>query len=251
LRFGGWLRDWFAPARRRNETLQAGPLGHHRLMIEPLEGRQLLSATVFEVSTRTATTTTLIASPASVVYGTPVTFTATVFAQNGSTAPTAGSVDFYDTTTGIDLGDGTLGSSTGTTSTWTLATGVKTFNVTAGDTIAATYTPGTGFLGSSGTVSQTVTPLPITVTAASNTKTHDGTTSAAAMPTLTFPDVVTTLAGSAGQSGSSDGTGSAARFDGPTGVAVDSAGNFYVADNGNQEIRKISLLPFPKYCTMN
>ncbi len=42
--------------------------------------------------------------------------------------------------------------------------------------------------------------------------------------------VVTTLAGLAGSSGSADGTNSAARFNVPAGVAVDSAGNVYVAD---------------------
>ena len=47
---------------------------------------------------------------------------------------------------------------------------------------------------------------------------------------ITPAGVVTTLAGSPGQSGSSDGTGSAARFDDPCGVAVDAAGNVYVAD---------------------
>ena len=51
---------------------------------------------------------------------------------------------------------------------------------------------------------------------------------------------VTTLAGAAGISGNSDGTGSAARFNGPTGVAVDSSGNVYVADAGNTSIRKIT-----------
>ena len=47
---------------------------------------------------------------------------------------------------------------------------------------------------------------------------------------VTPAGVVTTLAGSAGSSGSADGTGSAARFYYPIGVAVDSAGNVYVAD---------------------
>ena len=57
---------------------------------------------------------------------------------------------------------------------------------------------------------------------------------------ITPAGVVTTLAGSAGQTGSSDGTGSAARFANPNGVAVDSAGNVYVADLSNDEIRKIT-----------
>ena len=52
--------------------------------------------------------------------------------------------------------------------------------------------------------------------------------------------VVTTLAGLAGISGTSDGTGSAARFNGPSGVALDSAGNVYVADTWNFTIRKLS-----------
>lgn len=51
---------------------------------------------------------------------------------------------------------------------------------------------------------------------------------------------VTTLAGSAGLSGSADGVGGAARFNGPTGVAVDGGGNIYVADAGNTAIRKIT-----------
>lgn len=51
---------------------------------------------------------------------------------------------------------------------------------------------------------------------------------------------VTTIAGSAGQPGSVDGVGAAATFRFPSGVAVDEAGNVYVADRGNSTIRKIS-----------
>ena len=57
---------------------------------------------------------------------------------------------------------------------------------------------------------------------------------------VTSAGVVTTLAGSAGLSGSTDATGSAARFRNPIGVSVDTAGNVFVADYGNHTIRKVT-----------
>jgi sugar lactone lactonase YvrE len=57
---------------------------------------------------------------------------------------------------------------------------------------------------------------------------------------ITQAGLVTTLAGSWGQAGSLEGTGSAALFAGPLGVAIDTSGNVYVADTGNNEIRKIT-----------
>ncbi|MEQ5838511.1 NHL repeat-containing protein [Paraburkholderia acidicola] len=56
---------------------------------------------------------------------------------------------------------------------------------------------------------------------------------------ITPAGVVTTLAGSA-TAGSTNGTGAAASFNGPFGVAVDASGNVYVTDSNNNEIRKIT-----------
>ncbi len=56
-----------------------------------------------------------------------------------------------------------------------------------------------------------------------------------------LPGTVSTFAGLAGHRGSTDGFGTAARFDDPFAVAVDNSGNLYVADSGNSAIRKIAL----------
>ncbi len=51
---------------------------------------------------------------------------------------------------------------------------------------------------------------------------------------------VTTLVGGAGNRGSADGTGSAARFDTPSGITSDGT-SLYVADQGNNMIRRIDI----------
>jgi sugar lactone lactonase YvrE len=52
--------------------------------------------------------------------------------------------------------------------------------------------------------------------------------------------VVTTLAGSPGNSGAVNGIGAAAQFAGPTGIVTDAAGNAYVCDSSNSMIRKVT-----------
>jgi sugar lactone lactonase YvrE len=58
---------------------------------------------------------------------------------------------------------------------------------------------------------------------------------------ITPAGVVTTLAGAAGVSGMGDGSGSAARFSAPLGIALGPDGDLYVADSGNARIRRVSL----------
>ena len=62
----------------------------------------------------------------------------------------------------------------------------------------------------------------------------DANGNAGANPTIR----VSTLVGGGG--GYADGTGAAAQFYGPSGVAVDGSGTVYVADQANQRIRKIT-----------
>src|SRR6266496_2693400 len=57
---------------------------------------------------------------------------------------------------------------------------------------------------------------------------------------ITPAGVVSTFAGTTDVFGSADGTGAAARFNPPRGVATDGAGNVYVADEFNHTIRKIT-----------
>lgn len=65
---------------------------------------------------------------------------------------------------------------------------------------------------------------------------------------MTATGVVTTVAGLAGVPGSVDGPVATARFNAPSGIAVDAAGNLYVADSFNHTIRTIS--PFGVVATL-
>jgi sugar lactone lactonase YvrE len=94
-----------------------------------------------------------------------------------------------------------------------------------------------GFADGTGTAAQFDSPDGVAVDTAGNVYVAD--LGNHRIRKITPASVVTTLAGS-GAPGSADGTGAAAQFNFPAGVAVDSAGNVYVADTSNQVIRKIT-----------
>lgn len=74
----------------------------------------------------------------------------------------------------------------------------------------------------------------------SNQNTYIADTANHTIRKVTLASAVTTIAGTAGQAGTADGVGSAARFNRPRGLAIDRNNNLYVADTGNHTIRRIS-----------
>ncbi|MBJ6762284.1 hypothetical protein JGU66_16060 [Myxococcaceae bacterium JPH2] len=103
---------------------------------------------------------------------------------------------------------------------------------------------GTGAVGSAdgtGTAASFADPMGVTVDASGNV--FVSSIADNLIRKVTSAGVVTTLAGKAGvgSNGSADGTGAEARFNLPQAVTVDASGNLYVADYGNNMIRKLRL----------
>jgi streptogramin lyase len=107
--------------------------------------------------------------------------------------------------------------------------------------VVSTLAGSAGQLGNAdgiGPAARFAAPRALTVDAAGNVFVAD--TDNNTIRKITPTGVVTTLAGRASEAGAANGTGSAARFSEPRGIAVDAAGNVYVADSGNQAIRQIT-----------
>ena len=143
----------------------------------------------------TGTMTQLVAEPtltavtgpsATPIYGQTATFTATVTNTASTSGAPTGSVEFYDGSN--DIGPATFAGSSGSSATFTFSTST----LWAGThTIYAYYTPSGLFQQSHGSLTNLVIDQrPITVTAVPNTKPYDGTTSAAATPTITSGSLV-------------------------------------------------------------
>lgn len=73
-----------------------------------------------------------------------------------------------------------------------------------------------------------------------NTSNGGKVTSATATLTGGNPVYTTVTLAGMNSRGSTDGTGNSARFSQPRGPAVDSAGNYYIADSGNHTIRRVT-----------
>lgn len=114
------------------------------------------------------------------------------------------------------------------------ASGPFTFSTLAGKGIKPGLVDGTG------SSAQFFAPAGAVADPAGNIYISDSANNA--IRKVTPQGVVTTVAGAPdGSSGYVDGVGSTARFDDPFGLAMDAAGNLYVADAGNGYIREITF----------
>ena len=206
----------------------------------------------------TLTYTTVAASTNNPIAGQPFTLTASVFAAAPSTTiPNGGVVSFYDGST--LLGTATL--STAGTATFTTSallagshsisaayTGNGTlFGASASGVMASSVIgafAGTGNLSLVGDVGPAVSaglnaPQGILVDASGNVYISDSNHNV--VRKITPGGVISTIAGngSAGYSGNG-GLATLAQLNNPQGLALDSAGNLYIADWGNAAIRKVT-----------
>ncbi len=166
-------------------------------------------------------------------YSTPYTFTTLAGnAGYGSADGTGSAARFYDPSgVAVDSAGNVYVADTGNST-------IRKVTLAGVETTLAGLAGSRGSADETGSAARFSNPNGVAVGSAGNVYVAD--TFNRTIRKVTPAGLVTTLAGLAGSSGSADGTGSAARFNDPYGVAVDSAGNVYVADYGNNPIRKVT-----------
>ena len=97
---------------------------------------------------------------------------------------------------------------------------------------------GAGMVNATASAAKFTYPCGVAVDASGNTYVAD--TGNACIRLINPAGAVSTFAGSPGHPGSADGTGAAASFNHPDGLAVDKNGNVYVADTANGTLRLIT-----------
>ena len=105
-------------------------------------------------------------------------------------------------------------------------------------TVFAGTPSGLGSVDGMGAGARFRSPGAVAVDAAGNAYVAD--TENSAIRKVTPAGTVSTLAGTVGRDGAADATGTSAQFTFPEGIAVDGAGNVYVADTYNSTIRKVT-----------
>ncbi len=105
-------------------------------------------------------------------------------------------------------------------------------------TLAGSMGQAAGSADGTGAAARFGAPRALTVDAAGNVFVAD--TDNNTIRKITPDGVVSTLAGKPGEAGKVDGTGAAARFSEPRGIAVDADDNVFVADSGNGAIREVT-----------
>ena len=106
--------------------------------------------------------------------------------------------------------------------------------------IVSTFAGQTGTAGSSDGTGAARFDTPSGIALAPNGDLYVSDTGSHTIRRVTPTGAVTTFAGVAGQSGSADGAGTAARFNSPLGLAVAADRTIFVADSGNHLVRAIA-----------